>query len=87
MEDVQVLKQKLIEKISGLQDYEILLLLSEDVEVYETRQKTEGPYDFPGATEEERAELIRIDQGGEIPEDELLTQEEYNLEMSRWHTK
>jgi hypothetical protein len=87
MEDIQALKQELLEKISGIDDYEILQVLKEDVEVYVSQQRTEGPYDFPGATEEEREEMIQIDKGEIDDKDDYVTEEEYQRLMNRWLTE
>ncbi len=86
METLQALKQELLEKIAGIEDYGVLLALKDDVALYQN-QVEEGPYDFPGATEEEREELIRLDKGGEIDESEYISQEEYNKLVQRWLTK
>lgn len=88
METIEQLKKELIEKIAGIEDYSTLQALREDVQLYEVQNKTEeGPYDFPGATDEERAELIRLDNGEELDEEEYVTQEEFQKLMKKWLTE
>jgi hypothetical protein len=86
METLQELKQQLLETIAGIEDYNVLLALKDDVALYQNGVE-EGPYDFPGATEEEREELIRLDNGREIDEKDCLSLEDFKATMSRWRMK
>ena len=85
MEALQELKQELIETIAGLEDYDMLLALKEDVALYQ-KQATEDPYDFPGATEEEREELIRMDKEGDLDESDTISFEEFKATIKQWRT-
>lgn len=87
MEDTQQLKQELIEKISNINQWDILMALREDVQVYETQQKTVDPYEFPGATEEEKEELIKEDNDEISIEEDMLTHEDFKKAMRRWLTE
>jgi hypothetical protein len=87
MEALQELKQELLEKIAGIEDYSILQALSEDVALYQKQATEEGPYDFPGATEEEREELIVWDKAEKIDESDCVSGEEYAKLMHTWLTK
>lgn len=87
MEALQELKQELIETIASIEDYDMLMALKEDVALYQKQATEEGSYDFPGATEEEREELIAWDKAEEIDESDCVSQEEYEKMIHTWLTK
>lgn len=87
METLQELKQELLVQIAAIEDYDVLLALKEDVALYQTQLTEEGPYDFPGATEEEREELIAWDKADEVDVSDCVSQEEYEKMVHTWLTK
>jgi hypothetical protein len=87
METLQELKQELLGQITAIEDYNVLLALKEEVALYQTKATAEGPYDFPGATEEEREELIAWDKAEEVDVSDCVSQEDYEKMAHTWLTK
>jgi hypothetical protein len=70
-----------------MDDYSVLQVLNEDLELYQKKLQTEAPYDFPGATDEERGELVRLDKDGELDGNDLISLEEFKAAMRQWRMK
>ena len=77
-----ILKQQLLDKIAAIDDDELLLMVKEDIELYETIKTGDVTDTLTAAELDELKNDLNVP-----PEEESVSLEEFQQSIGRWLTK